>query len=140
MKCLIKVFDVVEGKVIAVAGVESLRGRTFKAAMQRAGVTTKGICKGRDVITYVSDEGLSHEQKVALANLMKDWQAEADTVEYGIECAVGDIRIFCIQFITVSVPGEIVVVYPVGKTVISHGEYAAVFAYDTCAYLCVWIL
>ena len=85
MKCLIKVFDVVEGKVIAAAGVESLRGRTFKAAMQRAGVTTKGICKGRDVITYVSDEGLSHEQKVALANLMKDWQAEADTVEYGIE-------------------------------------------------------
>jgi hypothetical protein len=85
MKYLIKVFDVVEGKVIAVVSVGSLCGRTFKAAMHRAGVTTNGMCKDRDVITYVSDECLSHEQKVALAKLMKDWQAEEDTIEYGIE-------------------------------------------------------
>lgn len=83
---IINVVNVVVGTVQQ-AATGTLNGRLFKAALHRVQVSTRGVhfTDPEGNVTYINDDTLTWEQREKLAKVMARWQAEEDTIQYGLE-------------------------------------------------------
>lgn len=83
---VINVVNVVVGTVQQ-ATTGELNGHLFKAALHRVQLSTKGVhaIDPKGNVAYIKDDTLTWGQREDLAKVMAKWQAEEDTVEYGLE-------------------------------------------------------
>lgn len=84
---VIKVYNVVVGGVTNTAATNELDGRLMKAALHRAQLNTKGVSftNPEGTIVYMDDDTLTWAQRLDLAKVFNKYQAEDDTVQYGLE-------------------------------------------------------
>ena len=87
---VVSVVDTRDGAVVATTNITSLNSRTWKRALQRINVSTKGIYKENPdaTVVYVKDTTLDERDDDSLdevAKLLRRYQAPQDTCEYGVE-------------------------------------------------------
>lgn len=87
---VVSVVDTKDGAVVATTNITSLNSRTWKRALQRINVSTKGIYKENPDATavYVKDTTMDERDDTSLdevAEAIGSYQAPQDTFEYGIE-------------------------------------------------------
>ena len=85
-KYIISVVDSKDGAVVSRSETSTLKGRTFKHALQTANVSSKGTYKFGDsrYIVYVKEE-LGPDGMSLVAKALHKYQADADTLEHGLE-------------------------------------------------------
>ena len=62
---------------------------------------------------------------------LRPFQTSASVVQNGVQLTVGDVKILGIQRFPFPCPWKLVIRTSHGKSVVAHGQYLIVFAYDT---------